>query len=78
MKQNNKWMQKWDINIHSCSDNTEEIKKFVRERFRNIMWTRHMKRKKFHYVKEFNPNTCYEEKAYLGADIKWKAKMFIV
>lgn len=77
MKQNNKWLQKWDVNIHSCPNSTEEIKKFVHERFCIIMWTRHMGRKKSHYVKEFNPNNCHKEKAYLGAAIKGKAKMLI-
>ena len=41
------------------------------------MWTRHMGRKKLHYVEEFNPTTCHKQKAYLGVVIKWKAKMLI-
>ena len=34
-------------------------------------------RKKDYYIKEFNPTRDHEEKAYIGANIKWKAKMLI-
>jgi hypothetical protein len=77
MKQNDKWMQKWDINIQACPDNIKEIKKFVNEKFRNILWTRHIGRKKSYYIKEFNPTSSHDEKAYIRAPINWKAKMLM-
>jgi hypothetical protein len=42
MKQNDRWMRKWDISIHMSPNSIKEIKKFVMEKFRNILWTRHM------------------------------------
>ena len=77
MKQNHKWMRKWDINIQTSRDNIKEIKKFVNEIFRNILWTRHIGRKKSYYIKEFNPTSSHDEKAYIRATINWKAKMLM-
>ena len=77
MKQNDKWMQKWDINIHTCLDHIKEIKKFVNEKFCNIMWTRHIGKKKYYYIKEFNPTSSHDEKAYIRAPINWKTKMLM-
>ena len=75
MKQNDKWMRKWDINIHICLDIIKEIKKFVIENFCNLLWTRHIRRKKSYYIKEFNPTSNHDEKAYIRAPINCKAKM---
>ena len=77
MKQNIKWMQKWDINIQNCPDNIKEIKKFANEKFRNILWIGHIGRKKSYYIKEFNPTSSHDEKTYIRAPINWKAKMLM-
>ena len=77
MKQNDKWMRKWDINIHTCPDNIKEIKKFVIKKIRNILWTRHIGRKKSYYIKEFNHTSSHDENAYIRAPINWKEKMLM-
>lgn len=54
-----------------------EIKKYVSEKFRRIIWSRYNVRKKSYNIKEFNPTENHVEKAYIGVDIKWRAKMLI-
>ncbi|KAH9324645.1 hypothetical protein KI387_004823, partial [Taxus chinensis] len=70
MKQNTKWMEKWGIHFQECPNNNREIKNYVAEKFRNIMWTKNIGRKKAHYIKYFNPTWAHDNKAYLRADIK--------
>ena len=38
MRQNNKWMQKWNIYLNACPTNTKELKNFVLEKFRKGIW----------------------------------------
>ena len=41
------------------------------------MWANQLGRKKAYYVKEFNPTCEHDDKEYLGAKIKGKAKILI-
>ena len=41
MKQNKKWLSKWNIKLHECPSTKKEIKNFVTEKFRIAMWTNH-------------------------------------
>jgi hypothetical protein len=41
MKQNKKWVSKWNIKLDECLDTKEEIEKFLIEKFRTAMWTNH-------------------------------------
>ena len=77
MKQNKKWLSKWNTKLHECPNTKKDIKKFVIERFRTAMWTNHIGRKKTHYIKECNPNCDHGEKTYLGAVVKGKARLLI-
>ena len=70
MKQNIKWLAKWNIKLQECSNTNADIRKFVREKFHNAIWNKNMGRKKAYYIKEFNPTGELDEKAYLGAGIK--------
>ena len=36
MRQNNKWMQKWNIYLNACPTNSKELNNFVMENFVNI------------------------------------------
>lgn len=45
MKQNKKWLGKWDINLHDCPHTKEEMKKWVLEKFRITMGTKQVGRK---------------------------------
>lgn len=49
MKQNKKWMKKWDVNMHDCPITNEEIKKYVKEKFKNAIWTKQSGEKKLLY-----------------------------
>ncbi|KAH9329718.1 hypothetical protein KI387_001826 [Taxus chinensis] len=77
MNQNTKWMYKWSINMQKCLNSNREIKNYVIEKFRTAMWTGQIGRKKAHYIREFNPTGEHDEKAYLGAAIKGKAKILV-
>lgn len=46
MKQNMKWLSKWDINLQTCPDTNEEIKRCVVEKFTVAMWTKQIGQKK--------------------------------
>ncbi|KAH9299455.1 hypothetical protein KI387_031137, partial [Taxus chinensis] len=70
MKQNTKWMEKWGIHFQECPNSNREIKNYVAEKFRKIMWTENIGRKKTHYIKYFNPTWAHDNKAYLRADIR--------
>jgi len=77
MKQNKKWLSKWNIKLHECPNTKEEIKKFMNEKFTTAMWTNHSGRKKTYYINEFNPNCDHSEKTYLGASIKGKTRLLV-
>jgi hypothetical protein len=77
MKQNKKWLSKWNIKLHECLNTKEEIKKFMNEKFRIAMWTNHGGHKKAYYIKEFNPNCDHSEKTYLGTAIKGKSRLLV-
>ena len=47
------------------------------EKFRSIMWTNRLGRKKAYYNKEFNHTGEHGDKDYLGSTIKGKAKILI-
>jgi hypothetical protein len=64
--------------LYECSNIKEEIKRFVNEKFKIVMWTNHSGRKKAYYIKEFNPNCDHREKTYLGTAIKGKARLLVV
>lgn len=72
MKQNKKWLSKWNITLHEHPNTKEEIKTFVIEKFRTTMLTNHNGRKNAYYIREFNPNCDHGKKTYLGAAIKEK------
>ena len=38
MRQNNKWMQKWNIYLNACPTNNKELKNFAMEKFRKHIW----------------------------------------
>ena len=77
MRQNNKWMQKWNIYLNACPTNSKELKNFVLEKFRKGIWGKELGRKKKYYVQEFNPTCDLQQKEYIGASIPWRAKIFI-
>ena len=54
MRQNNKWMLKWNIYLNACPTNNKELD-FVLEKFRKGIWGKELGRKKKYYVQEFNP-----------------------
>ena len=64
-KQNNKWMQKWNIYLNSCPTNSKELNNFVREKFRKGIWGKELGRKKKYYVQEFNPTCGLQQKNIL-------------
>ena len=77
MKQNSKWLGKWDINPHDFPHTKEEIKRWVLEKFRTSMWTKQVGKRKAYCVKEFNPTWKYDDKVYLSSLIKGTAKFLI-
>ena len=50
MRQNNKWMQKWNIYVNSCPTNSKELENFVLEKFCKGIWGKELGRKKKYYV----------------------------
>lgn len=54
------------------------MKEWVAKNIKSIMYTNQLGRKKDYYVKEFNPTCEHDNKEYLGAEIKGKAKILIV
>lgn len=78
MKQNIKWMNKWDIGTRDYPNNNRGIKKYVQEKFKKSIWTRQLRRKKDYYIKHFNPTHDHMQKNYIGMEIKWKEKILIV
>jgi hypothetical protein len=77
MRQNIKWLSKWDIHLNMCPINNKEIKAFVIDKFHKRSWDKGLRRKKKYYIEEFNPTYNHHQKAYIGANISWRAKMLI-
>ena len=77
MRQNNKWMQKWNIYVNACPTNSKDLKSYVMEKFRKHIWGKELGRKKKYYVQEFNPTCDLQQKEYIGASIPWRAKILI-
>jgi hypothetical protein len=77
MQPNIKWLNKWDIHLNRCPTNSKEIKAFVIDRFHKRTWEKGLERKKEYYIEEFNPTYNHHQKAYIEANISWRAKMLI-
>ena len=77
MRQNMKWLSKWDIHLNKCLTNSKEIKAFVIDRFHKRTWDKGLERKKEYYIEEFNPTCNHPQKAYIETNIPWRAKMLI-
>ena len=77
MQQNNKWFSKWGICLNACPINIKEIKAFVMEKFHKRTWDKELGRKKVYYVEAFNPTHSHQPKAYIEANISWRAKILI-
>lgn len=60
-----------------CSTNRKEIKAFVIDKFHKCTWDKELGRKKKYYIDEFNPTCNHHQKAYIGANISWRAKILI-
>ena len=76
MWQNNKWFSKWVICLSMCPTSSKEIKAFVMNKFHKCTWEKEL-RKKNYYIEEFNPSHNHQQKAYIGANISWRAKIII-
>ena len=77
MWQNIKWLSKWDMCLSMCPTNSKEIKAFVINKFHQRTWDKEIGRKRKYYIEEFNPTYNQHQKAYIGANIPWKAKILI-
>lgn len=77
MRQNNKWMQKWNIYLNACPTNNKDLKSFFMEKFHKCIWGKELGRKKKYYVQELNPTCDLQQKEYIGASIPWRAKILI-
>ena len=38
MRQNNKWMQKWNIYLNACPTNSIDLKSYFMEKFHKHIW----------------------------------------
>ena len=77
MQQNNKWFSKWGICLNVYPINSKEIKTFVMEKFHKRTWDKELERKKNYYIEVFNPTHSHQPKAYIEANISWRAKILI-
>jgi hypothetical protein len=77
MRQNNKWFSKWGICLSMCPTKSKEIIFFVMDKFHKHTWEKELGRKKKYYIEEFNPTHNHQQKAYIGANISWRSKIFI-
>ena len=77
MRQNNKWMQQWNICLNACPTNSKELKNFVLEKFRKGICGKELGRKKNYYVQVFNPTCDLQQKEYIRASLPWRAKVLI-
>ena len=77
MQQNNKWFSKWGIRLNMCSINNKKIKAFVINNFHKRTSDKELGRKKNYYIEVFNPTHSHQPKAYIEANISWRAKILI-
>ena len=77
MQQNNKWFSKWGICLNTCPINSKETKAFVMEKLHKCTWDKELGRKKNYYLEVFNPTHNHQQKAYIEANISWRAKFRI-
>ena len=77
MQQNNKWFSKWGICLNTCPINIKEIKAFIMENFHKRTWDKELERKKNYYIEVFNLIHSHQPKAYIEANISWRAKILI-
>ena len=77
MRQNKKWMKKWNIYLNACPTKSKELKNFVLEKLCKGIWGKELGRKKKYYVQEFNPTCDLQQKEYIGASIPWREKVLI-
>ena len=57
MRQNIKWLSKWDICLNACPTNNKEINTFVIDKFHKWTWDKGLGRRKKCYIEKFNPLT---------------------
>jgi len=60
-----------------CPVNNKEIKAFVMEKFHKRTLDKELGRKKKYYTEVFIPTHSHQPKAYIEANISWKAKILI-
>ena len=77
MWKNIKWIRKWDMCLSTCPTNIKEIKAFVINKFHKRTRDKELGTKRKYYIEEFNPTYNQHQKAYIGANISWKAKILI-
>ena len=63
--------------LSTCLANSKEIKAFVINKFHKQTWDKEIGIKRKYYIEEFNPTYNQHQKAYIGANIPWKAKILI-
>jgi hypothetical protein len=78
MRQNIKWLSKWDIHLNRFPTNSKEIKACVIDRFHKRTWDKGLDRKKEYYIEECNSTYNHHQKVFIWANISWRAKMLIV
>lgn len=76
MKQNNKWMNTWGINMKECRNNNMAIKMCARKNSNKACGHGSLGGYEY-YIKYFNPSYDHTQKSYIRAKIKWKVKMLI-
>ena len=47
------------------------------DKFHKCTWEKELARKKKYYIEEFNPTHDHQQKAYIGGNISWRAKIII-
>lgn len=52
-------------------------KSFIMEKFHKRIWDKELGRKKKYYIEVFNPTHSHQPKAYIEANISWRAKTLI-
>ena len=63
--------------LECVSRNSKEIKAFVMEKFHKRTWDKELGRKKNSYIEVFNLTHNDQPKAYIEANISWRAKILI-
>ena len=56
MRQNIKWLSKWDMCLSMCPTNSKEIKAFFIKKFHKRTWDKDLRRKRKYYIEEINHN----------------------